>query len=313
MLPPLPSLVAFEAIARRQSFALAAAELHLTPSAVSHQVARLEDFLGVRLFERSPRGIKLTPAGEAYLLRVAGGLGAIAAATEDVRQGVRNSLYVHASPSFGSLWLMPRIRDFADAHPGVSVFLSASHQHSDFEIGQVDIDIRYGVPNWQQLVVKPIFREPIQPLASEEFIQRHGLTSTDALTQVPLIQSTVNVVQWSDWLDAYAPHLRADRFALRFDRAMMALDAAAQGLGVAMESAVLGGEHINSGRLRPVFDPSWTIEVQAHFLVYPERHGYRSEVTQFIDWLTMVAAKEEVASQMTVQPLTRPVQLEAPA
>lgn len=290
MLPPLPSLVAFETIARRRSFALAASELHLTPSAVSHQVARLEDFLGVKLFERSSRGVKLSPAGEAYLLRVAGALGAIAAATEDVRQGVRNSLYVHASPSFASLWLMPRIGRFAEAHPGVSLFLSASHLHSDFELGQVDIDIRYGVPVWPQLVVQPIFREAIVPLASPAFIARHGLHSPADLLQVPLIQSTVNVVQWADWFAVHAPPRRPERFALRFDRAMMALDAAVQGLGVAMESTAIAGGHIEAGRLQPVFDPAWAVEVQAHFLVYPERHGYRSEVIQFLDWLALETA-----------------------
>lgn len=287
MLPPLSSLVAFETIARRRSFALAASELHLTPSAVSHQVARLEDFLGVKLFERSSRGVKLSPAGEAYLLRVAGALGAIAAATEDVRQGVRNSLYVHASPSFASLWLMPRIGRFAEAHPGVSLFLSASHLHSDFELGQVDIDIRYGVPVWPQLVVQPVFREAIVPLASPAFIARHGLHSPADLLQVPLIQSTVSVVQWADWFAVYAQLRRPERFALRFDRAMMALDAAVQGLGVAMESTAIAGGHIEAGRLRPVFDPAWAVEVQAHFVVYPERHGYRSEVIQFLDWLAL--------------------------
>lgn len=285
MLPPLPSLVAFEAIARRRSFALAAAELHLTPSAVSHQMARLEDFLGVKLFERSSRGVKLSLAGEAYLQRVAGALGAIGAATDDVRQGVRNSLYVHASPSFASLWLMPRIGQFAQAHPGVSLFLSASHVHSDFELGQVDIDIRYGVPAWPQLVVKPIFREPILPLASPAFIERHQIREPADLLQVPLIQSTVGVVQWADWFALHPALKRSDRFALRFDRAMMALDAAVQGMGVALESAVIGASHIAAGRLRPVFDPAWAIEVQAHFVVYPERHGYRSEVAQFLAWL----------------------------
>lgn len=286
MLPPLPSLLAFEAIARRRSFALAAAELHLTPSAVSHQVARLEDFLGVKLFERSSRGVKLSPAGDAYLQRVAGALGAIGAATDDVRQGVRNSLYVHASPSFASLWLMPRIAQFAQAHPGVSLFLSASHTHSDFALGQVDLDIRYGVPTWPQLVVKPIFREPIMPLASAAFIERHQLRTPADLLQVPLIQSTVGVVQWADWFAMYQPQKKKpERFALRFDRAMMALDAAVQGLGVALESTVIGGGHIEAGRLQPVFDPAWAIPVQAHFVVYPERHGYRSEVAQFLEWL----------------------------
>lgn len=285
MLPPLPSLVAFEAIARRRSFALAASELHLTPSAVSHQVARLEDFLGVKLFERSSRGVKLSPAGEAYLLRVGGALGALSAATDDVRQGVRNSLYVHASPSFASLWLMPRIGQFAQAYPGVSLFLSASHVHSDFELGQVDLDIRYGLPAWPQLVVKPIFREPIMPLASAAFIERHQIRTPADLLQVPLIQSTVGVVQWADWFALYYPAKKPERFALRFDRALMALDAAVQGLGVALESTVIGGGHIEAGRLQPVFDPAWAIPVQAHFVVYPERHGYRSEVAQFLEWL----------------------------
>lgn len=285
MLPPLPSLVAFEAISRRRSFALAASELHLTPSAVSHQVARLEDFLGVKLFDRSSRGVKLSPAGEAYLLRVAGALGAIATATEDVRQGVRNSLYVHASPSFASLWLMPRISRFAQAHPGVSLFLSASHMHSDFELGQVDIDIRYGVPTWPQLKVRPVFREAIQPLASPAFLARHGLHTPVDLLQVPLIQSTVNVVQWTEWFAAYEPTRRPERYALRFDRAMMALDAAVQGLGVALESTAIAAGHLQSGRLQAVFDPAMELNVQAHFVVYPERHGYRSEVIQFLDWL----------------------------
>ena len=291
MLPPLPALLAFETIARRRSFALAAAELHLTPSAVSHQVARLESFLGVKLFERSSRGVKLSPAGEAYLQRVAGALGAIGSATDDVRQGVRNSLYVHASPSFASLWLMPRIGQFAQEHPGVSLFLSASHLHSDFELGQVDLDIRYGVPAWPNLTVRPVFSESILPLASPAFIERHQIRTPADLLQVPLIQSTVSVVQWGDWFGQHHPSKRPERFALRFDRALMALDAAVQGLGVALESRVIGDGHLQSGRLQAVFDPAWALPVQAHFVVYPERHGYRSEVTQFLHWLDKQATE----------------------
>src|SRR3982751_4309680 len=108
-LPPLPNLQACEPVARRPSFALAASELHLTASAISHQVARLESQLGVRLFERSAHGVRLSAAGEQYLSRVGGALEAIASASDDLRQGVRNSLYVHATPSFASLWLLPRL------------------------------------------------------------------------------------------------------------------------------------------------------------------------------------------------------------
>ena len=109
-LPPLTALVVFETVARRLSFARAAEELHLTPSAVSHQIAKLEQFLGFLLFERTPRGVALSDAGESYLKRVAGALGAIGNATNDVRKGARNTLYVHSSPSFATLWLMPRPR-----------------------------------------------------------------------------------------------------------------------------------------------------------------------------------------------------------
>ena len=289
-LPPLPTLVAFEAVARRRSFALAAGELNLTASAVSHQIAKLEDFLGVKLFDRSPQGVKLSAAGESYLRRVAGALGAISAATEDVRQGVRNSLYVHASPSFASLWLMPRLSAFSQACPGISLFLSVSPTHSDFALGQADLDIRYGLPQWPDLVVQPLFEEPILPLASPAFIERHRLREPAELLATPLIQSTVSVVQWADWLATRGIAQAPERYALRFDRAQLAMDAAVQGLGVALESAVIGAPHIAEGRLAPVFAPAWAVRVQAHFLVYPARHGKRAEVEAFVAWVLGEAA-----------------------
>src|SRR3954454_8539319 len=139
--PPTPNLLAFEAVARRRSFALAAAELHLTASAISHQVARLESQLGVRLLERSAHGVRLSAAGEQYLGRVGGALSAIASASDDLRQGVSNSLYVHSTPSFASLWLLPRLHAFAQGNPEISLNLSAAHTHSDFALGQADLDI----------------------------------------------------------------------------------------------------------------------------------------------------------------------------
>src|SRR3989344_2584551 len=111
-LPPIATLQAFEAVARpprlaravarRRSFALAAAELNLTASAISHQVSRLEAQLDIRLFERSAHGVRLSPAGEHYLMHVGSALNAIATATDDLRHGIRNSLYVHSAPSIAS-------------------------------------------------------------------------------------------------------------------------------------------------------------------------------------------------------------------
>lgn len=296
-LPPVTNLQAFEAVARRRSFALAAAELHLTASAISHQVARLESHLGVRLFERSAHGVRISAAGELYLSRVGGALSAIAAATEDLRQGVSNSLYVHSAPSIASLWLMARLQGFAQAYPDISLNLSAAHTPSDFELGQADIDLRYGVPNWPGLVVEPLFEERIVPLASPAFIQEHRLKRPEHLLGVKLIQSNVSIVQWSDWFAAFTDKRAPDRFAVRFDRAQMSLDAATQGLGVALESATIAGRHIAERKLRPVFGLDKAVKVKAHFAVYPARHAKRPPVEAFLAWLHAQASKGMAASQ----------------
>jgi DNA-binding transcriptional LysR family regulator len=290
--PPLANLQAFEAVARRRSFALAAAELHLTASAISHQVARLESQLGVRLFERSAHGVRLSAAGEQYLARVGGALSAIAAASDDLRQGVSNSLYVHSSPSFASLWLLPRLRAFAQANPDISLNLSAAHTHSDFGLGQADIDIRYGVPQWPDVVIEPLFEERIVPLASPAFIREHRLKRPEQLLEASLIQSNVSVVQWSDWFTAITNKRAPERFALRFDRAMMSLDAASQGLGVALESYTIAARHLAEGRLKPIFGLEKAVRVKAHFAVYPARHAKRAPVEAFLSWLHGEAAKK---------------------
>ena len=288
-LPPLPTLLAFEAVARRRSFAHAATELHLTASAISHQITRLEELLGVRLFERNAHGVRLSAAGERYLSRVGAALAAIAAATDDMRQGVSNSLYVHSTPSLAALWLMPRLRDFAEAHPDISLNFSAAHTHSDF--GQADLDIRYGVPNWPALEVEPIFEERIAPLASPAFIRERRLKLPAHLANLPLIQSNVNVVQWSDWFARFTDQRAPDRFTLRFDRAQMSLEAAAQGVGVALESVVIAERYLLEGSLKPAFGIEHSIPVKAHFAVYPARHAKRAPVEAFLTWLRQQAAK----------------------
>jgi len=289
-LPPIANLQAFEAVARRKSFALAAAELHLTASAISHQISRLEAHLDIRLFERSAHGVRLSPAGEHYLMHVGAALSAITAATEDLRQGIRNSLYVHSAPSIASLWLMPRLHRFAQAYPDIALNLSAAHTPSDFALGQADIDIRYGIPQWGDLVVEPLFEESIIPLASPAFTKQHRLKHISQLMEVPLIQSNVSVVQWSDWFRSHTDLRAPDRFPVRFDRAQMSLDAATQGLGVALESAVNAGGHLAEGKLVAPFGMDKAIRVKAHFAVYPQRHAKRPAVEAFLSWLHGEAA-----------------------
>jgi LysR family glycine cleavage system transcriptional activator len=294
--PPLSCLLAFEAAARRMSFTAAATELHLTPSAVSHQIAKLEQLLDVRLFERTARNIALTGAGREYMSRVSSALDAIGAATDNARKGVRNALHLHSSPSFASLWLMPRLADFVRDHSGIALSLSSSTTHSDFASGEVDIEIRYGIPQWPHLHVQPIFEERLQPMASPAFLERHPIAHPDDLLQLPLIQSAVNVVQWGDWFRSRRVPFTPGQYAYRFDRSSMALDAAVQGLGVAFDSSSIAAGHLHHGRLRKIFDDRWCVKVQAHFLVCPQRHLQRAEVVNFIEWMRVSAAEPEGSS-----------------
>ncbi|MBK6869422.1 MAG: LysR family transcriptional regulator [Burkholderiales bacterium] len=290
-IPPIANLLAFEAVSRRRSFALAATELHLTASAISHQIARLEADLGVRLFERSAHGVRISAAGEQYLPRIAAALSAISLATDDLRQGDSTSLYVHSAPSIASLWLMPRLRRFSQACPGISLNLSAAHTQSDFDLGQADVDIRYGVPPWGDLIVEPLFEERIVPLANPSFIERHGIRQVEQLLKLPLIQSNVSLVQWSDWFSMFSNKRAPDRFRVRFDRAQMALDAAMQGLGVALESTTIASQHITDGKLRPICSLDEAVRSKAHFVVYPARHAKRTNVEAFLGWIHSEAAR----------------------
>jgi DNA-binding transcriptional LysR family regulator len=186
---------------------------------------------------------------------------------------------------------MPRIRAFATAYPDISLNLSAAHTHSDFALGQADIDIRYGIPHWPDLVVEPLFLEHIVPLASPAFIKEHKLRRPEQLLDIPLIQSNVSVVQWSNWLSEFTKLRAPERFAVRFDRAQMSLDAATRGLGVALESTTTANLHLVERKLRPVFPLEMAILVKAHFAVYPPRHAKRKPVEAFLTWLHQEAAQ----------------------
>jgi len=140
-------------------------------------------------------------------------------------------------------------------------------------------------------VVEPLFVESLVPLASPAFIKAHKLKRVEQLLEVPLIQSNVSIVQWSDWFGRFTKLRAPDRFALRFDRAQMSLDAATQGLGVALESAMNAGGHLAEGKLRAPFGMDKAIRVKAHFAVYPERHAKRPAVEAFLSWLHAEAAK----------------------
>ena len=128
------------------------------------------------------------------------------------------------------------------------------------------------------------------PLASPEFIRQHRLKQVDQLLTLKLIQSNVSVVQWSDWFAQFSDKQAPDWFAIRFDRAQMSLDAATQGLGVALESATIAAKHIAERKLKPVFGLDRAVKVKVHFAVYPPRHAQRPTVKAFLEWVHREAA-----------------------
>jgi LysR family transcriptional regulator, glycine cleavage system transcriptional activator len=291
-LPPLKGIIAFEVVARLGSINKAADELNVTASAVSHQITNLEGFVGRRLFDRTSRGLVLSPVGERFQKDVTGALALIASAAQNARssEGVE-VLRVHASPSFANLWLMPRLAAFLSEHPDLRIQLSAAHTHSDFTRGEVDLDIRYGNVRWGDLHVESIFEEEILPLASPALLQRAVIRSPEQLLGQPLIFSDVCVVQWPRWFAAHGVALSPGSYALRFDRAYMAIGAAIEGLGFALESDRLAESFITAGALVPVFSDRKGMRAHGHHVVFPEAHGKWSKVERFLIWLRREAGK----------------------
>jgi LysR family glycine cleavage system transcriptional activator len=284
-LPPLKAVVTFEVAARLGSISKAAEELNLTPSAVSHQIANLESYIGRELFERTARGVELTPAGQRYQQSLAGALAVIAGAVEDARGEGIEDLRIQATPSFAGLWLMPRLSRFLEQHPDIKLRLSASLVHSDFSRGEVDIDIRYGLTRWTDLHVEAIFSEEILPLISPRLKEQLDLRSPEELLTQTLILSTGTLVQWPQWFAAQGVSISPSQYTLTFDRAHLSIQAAVQSLGIALESDRLAEDALGRGLLVPVFPYRKRVQVHAHHLVYPASHAQRSKVARFVSWI----------------------------
>ena len=285
-LPPFKGVLALDVIARLGSVSKAAEELNLTVSAVSHQIANLEEFVGCKLFERSPRGLSLTSVGVRFHQDVSGALDLIASAAQHAQSvDAVEVLRIHITPTFASLWLMPRLPAFRALHPDIRVELSASPGESDFTRADVDLDIRYGIANWPNLHVETLFTEQVVPLISPRLQEKLQIATPADLVGQDLIFSTVNVVQWPRWFAANGVAAAPTRYALSFDRAYMVIDAAIQGLGIALDSNRMAEPALRRGDLIPVFSDLKGIEVQAHHLVFPQQHGKWSRVARFVDWV----------------------------
>ncbi|MCW2238201.1 transcriptional regulator GcvA [Azospirillum canadense] len=282
-LPPLNTLRLFEAAGRRLSFKAAAEELCLTPSAVSHGIQTLEDWLGVELFLRGNRSLALTPAGEAYLPRVRDALHSLALATESVpgRQP-SGRLSVSAAPTFALRWLIPRLPAFREIHPTLSVSLDTSHRRVEFPRDGIDVGIRLGRGPWPGLAALKLLDEELVPVAAPALAAR-AATPADLLALPRLHVASVSE-DWAAWAEGAGLPPAALAEGLRFDAIHMAVDAAVRGLGVVIGRRPTIDPELEAGRLVEVTGPR--LRARAGWWMVTSRDSLqRPEIAAFRAWM----------------------------
>src|SRR5918995_3510457 len=280
---PLSFLRIFEAAGRTGSFRAASAELNLTPSAVSHAIRKLEQVLGIALFDRDTRNVRLSYEGEALMRHVSQAFGELRRGMEVVSTRGPKLLRLHSAPSFAAQWLTPRLSGFLRDHPGVEVRLAAGTDYARFNADEFDADIVYGSPRVEGLTVVPLGEETITPICAPELVAR--IASPSDLCDHVLIQSDSKQIQWTDWFTANGLVAPAPNGS-RFDRSFLAIAAAAEGLGVALESTRLAERELASGRLvLPLDGKATAIRYVGHNLVFPRYVRQRHPLRAFATWL----------------------------
>lgn len=297
MLPRLPSLNglrAFECAARHLSFTRAAEELNVTQTAISHQIRRLEDELGVRLFLRSKDGLALTDEGNAYFPGVRSAFLELRHSTERLLEASDHSvLTISTLVSVASKWLLPRLPSFREAHPQIDVRISASTEWVDFRKGGIDAAIRYGDGNWPGLRADWLMSDEIFPVCSPRLLTGDKPLNTPVdLAHHPLLQvSGVTANDWNDWLHASGqPPLTANGPRLTFDLAMMAVQAAIDGQGVCIGRSTYVDDDLRAGRLVAPFDLRLK-SASGFYLVTPHDQAESKKIVAFRGWLSQVLAK----------------------
>jgi LysR family glycine cleavage system transcriptional activator len=287
---PLRAIVVFDVVARCRSLSKAAAELFVTPSAVSQQIHALEVHLGTALLAKAGRRVVLTEAGERYFEMISADVQRITEATQRIRGfRSRSVLTVRTTPTLGNKWLLPRLRSFLDANPDVELRLNGTTEPTDFSREAVDLEIRHGEGRWPGMFVEGLAEEAFVPVCSPAYAAASSLVAPD-LPAHRLIHSVKAQVQWSQWFALAGAVPENEWRRLLFDRSHMAIDAAVDGLGVALESTLMMWRELRDGSLVcPVVNPP-RVTLTTQWIVCPLDHLHRSKVRQFLDWLRVERA-----------------------
>ena len=286
-LPNFAALRAFEAAARLESFALAAHELHLTPSAISHQIRELESHFARPLFVRRHRRVEATPEGRRLFESLARVFDALEASCSEVTLAPSEQvLALHCAPSLAVKWLGPRLPHFMQAHPLITIRLSSGAEPVDLtRVREVDVAISYGAAREAAGVqVTALGLERIGPLCSPALL-RAGVTPQALLCELPLIDSQLSRVSWAAWFERHRLKLPA-RPRVSFDRAALSISAAVDGMGVALESSRLAEREIARGELVEVGNDEFApLLRETHFYSQRSNEIALDKVVAFRTWL----------------------------
>lgn len=290
-LPPLNAVRAFEAAARHLSFTKAAKELNVTQAAISHQVKSLEADLGVVLFRRLNRSLRLTDTGQALLPPVTEAFELLTEAFRRIdRQEKSGRLRVSVLPSFAARWLLPRLGRFRELHPEIDVLIAANDRLIDLRREDVDLAVRYGrLREWPGCRADRFMNDEIFPVCSPRLLEGpHALRSPDDLRQASLLHDKVSGTEddpdWRFWLErAGVTGVDPDR-GLGYSDAGMVIQAAVEGQGVALARSSLADDEIAAGRLIMPFGPILVSNYVYH-TVSLEELADRHKVKAFREWL----------------------------
>ncbi len=288
-LPPLNSLVIFEAAARHLNFTRAANELGLTQAAVSRQIQALEANLGAPLFQRHARGLHLTRDGGRLQYAVTMGLEYISTICNDIRrQRGPKELTVSSSVTFASYWLVARLAKFRAAHPDVDLRLVASAPVSDMVSAGIDIAIRYGSGHWLGVESERLFGNEIWPVCSPRYLEgRPNLTKPAELLNENLLHLGAfdrNWVTWDSWFKHHGIVEMPAKRGFTFDNYLILLQAALRGEGIALCGQRLAEDFIARGDLVRPIDAVQTSD-RAFYLVRPANVPVPEAAQLFHDWI----------------------------